>query len=235
MSKMDLIQQLSKCELFSGLTNTDVLELSSHCRIRHIRRGEVLFQADTPADYVYVVLFGSIKLLRTNIEGKERIMHVLLSGEMFGAAVALQQGVYPVTAAGLEHTGLIEIATPVFKSVFMKHPKVGQLLVAQLSDRIHQAHHDRVAVYDSVDKRIAAFLVDLLERSRRQYGETTRIPVPLTRQDIADRVGTTVETVIRTLSDWSKAGLVMTESKQIELPNVARLYHHVGIDVETGI
>lgn len=233
MAKMDLVQQLAQSELFSKLADDEVLALSSHCRIRHIRRNETLFHTGDPASNVYVLLFGSVKLVRSNPEGKERIVHLLLRGEMFGAAVALQQGgMYPVTAIGLEHTGLIEISATVFKNVFMKHPKIGQTLVSQMSERIQQAHNDRIMSYDSVDKRIAAFLLDLLRRSCARYGKTTRIPVPLTRQDIADRVGTTVETVIRTLSDWTKTGLVTTESKQIEIPNTEEFCQAVGITVE---
>lgn len=230
---MDLVQQLSQSELFAKLVPDEVLALSSHCRIRHIRRSETLFHTGDPANSVYVILFGSMKLVRSNPEGKERIVHLLLRGEMFGAAVALQQGgAYPVTAIGLEHTGLIEISGTVFKNVFMKHPKIGQALVSQMSERIQQAHNDRILSFDSVDKRIAAFLIDLLRRSCERYGKTTRIPVPLTRQDIADRVGTTVETVIRTLSDWTKTGLVTTESKQIEIPNVEEFCQSVGISAE---
>jgi CRP-like cAMP-binding protein len=230
MAKMDLVQQLSQSELFSKLAPDEVLAFSSHCRIRHIRRSETLFHSGDAASSVYVVMFGSVKLVRSNAEGKERIVHLLLRGEMFGAAVALQPGgAYPVTAIGLEHTGLIEISGSVFKNVFMKHPKIGQTLVSQMSERIQQAHNDRVMSFDSVDKRIAAFLMDLLQRSCERFGKTTRIPVPLTRQDIADRVGTTVETVIRTLSDWTKAGLVTTESKQIEIPNIDAFCHAVDI------
>lgn len=233
MAKMDLVQQLAQSELFSKLAEDEVLTLSSHCRIRHIRRNETLFHTGDPANNVYVLLFGSVKLVRSNPEGKERIVHLLLRGEMFGAAVALQPGgVYPVTAIGLEHTGFIEISGTVFKNVFMKHPKIGQTLVSQMSERIQQAHNDRIMSFDSVDKRIAAFLIDLLRRSCARYGKTTRIPVPLTRQDIADRVGTTVETVIRTLSDWTKTGLIMTESKQIEIPNTDEFCRTVGISIE---
>lgn len=231
MAKVDLVQLLSQSELFAGLERDDILALSAHCRLRHIRRGEALFHAGSPAANVYVILFGSTKLVRSNAEGKERIVHLLLRGEMFGAAVALQNGQFPVTAVGLEHTGIIEIAAPVFKTVFMKHPKIGQTLVTQMSERIQQAHNDRILSFDSVDKRIAAFLADLLRRNCDRFGPTTRIPVPLTRQDIADRVGTTVETVIRTLSDWSKDSLVVTERKQIEIPNVETLCQAVGISM----
>lgn len=235
MPKMDLILQLSRSELFSRLTEDDVLTLASHCRIRHIRRNETLFRTGDPAACVYVVMFGSVKLVRSNVDGKERIVHLLLSGEMFGAAVALQPGgLYPVTALGLEHTGLIEVAGPVFKNVFMKHPKIGEVLVSQMGERIQQAHNDRILSYDAVEKRIAAFLLDLLRRSCERFGRTTRIPVPLTRQDIADRVGTTVETVIRTLSDWTKAGLIATESKQIDIPNYRAFCQAVGITSEEG-
>lgn len=229
--KTDLIQLMSQCELFAGLGEDEIAELAQHCHLRTIKRGETLFHAGSPATHVYVVLFGSTKLVRSNPEGKERIVHLLLPGELFGAAVSLQNGAFPVSAVGLELTGIIEIAAPIFKTIFMKHPKIGQSLVAQMSQRILQAHSDRVMSFDSVDKRIAAFLADLLRRSCDRFGPTTRIPVPLTRQDIADRVGTTVETVIRILSEWSKDNLVLTEKKQIEIPDLETLCQAVGISV----
>lgn len=229
MTTTDLIQLLSQSELFAGLGEDEVKTLASHCRLQQIRRGETLFHAGSPATHVYMIMFGSTKLVRANAEGKERIVHLLLRGELFGAAVALQNGLFPVSAVSLEQTGVIEIAAPTFKTVFMKHPKIGQALVSQMGERMLQAHADRIMSFDSVDKRIAAFLADLLQRSCTRFGPTTRIPVPLTRQDIADRVGTTVETVIRILSDWSKHKLVLTDKKQIEIPNADTLCQIVGI------
>lgn len=231
MAQLDLLQLLSQNEIFAELGPEELIALSAHCRLQQIRRGEVLFHAGSPATHVYMIMFGSTKLVRSNAEGRERIVHLLLSGELFGAAVALQRGMFPVSAVSLEHTGVIEIAAPTFKTVFMKHPKIGQTLVAQMGERMLQAHADRVMSFDSVDKRVAAFLTDLLHRSCSRFGPTTRIPVPLTRQDIADRVGTTVETVIRILSDWSKENLVLTEKKQIEIPDTEKLCQAVGISV----
>jgi len=230
MASFDLIQQLCQCELFSGLSKEEVLGLSAHCRIRHLRRNEVLFHATDPANFVYVVLFGSVKIFRSNKDGKERIMHFLMQGELFGAAVALKGGVYPVTASGLEHTRLIEIAAPVFKSMFMKHPVVGQTLASQMAERVRESQNDRIAIFDTVEKRIAVFLIDLLGQSCKRFGPTTRIPIPLTRQDIADRVGTTVETVIRTLSNWSKENLIIAENKQLDIPHIQDFCRRIGVD-----
>ena len=83
--------------------------------------------------------------------------------------------------------------------------------------------------FDSTEKRIAIFLLDLLERIQNTYGSTSRITIPLTRQDIADRVGSTVETVIRILSTWSKQKLIDTQDKYIEIPNMSTLRQVVGL------
>ena len=225
-----IIDIMKALPLFAGLEKNELEMLAQKCAFPHFQRGELLFSAGYPATDVYIILTGSVKLVRAHPDGKERIVHLLLRGEMFGAPVAMQGGYYPVNAIALEQSTIMKIVTTNFQELFLKHPKVGQILIAQMSERMQQAHSDRVLSYDAVEKRIAWFLIDLLERIQKNFSRTSRIPIPLTRQDIADRVGSTVETVIRTLSTWSKQNLIDTQDKYIEIPSIPALRKAANLD-----
>ncbi len=220
---------MKNISIFSQLNQSEMVVLSEKCTICHLKRGEHAFSAGYQATHVYIILSGSAKLVRSHPDGKERIVHLLMRGEMFGAALVMQGGFYPVNAIALEQSTVMKIEAKTFQDFFLLHPKVGQILIAQLGERIRQAHSDRVMSFDSTEKRIAIFLLDLLERIQNTYGSTSRITIPLTRQDIADRVGSTVETVIRILSTWSKQKLIDTQDKYIEIPNMSTLRQVVGL------
>lgn len=221
---------MKNISIFSGLGQSEMEVFAAKCTLCHLKRGEHAFSAGYPATHVYIILSGSAKLVRSHPDGKERIVHLLMRGEMFGAAVVMQGGFYPVNAIALEQSTTMKIEAKTFQDFFLRHPTVGQILIAQLGERIQQAHNDRVMSFDSIEKRIAVFLLELLERVQNAFGKTSRITIPLTRQDIADRVGSTVETVIRTLSIWSKQKLIDTQDKYIEIPNPSTLRKATGLD-----
>lgn len=226
----DAYHYFSRLPLFKELAQKEVNELAGFGSVRELDRGDVLFAAGTSADHVFIVLLGSLKLNRAHAEGRERIVHFLLNGDIFGAAVALNGGDYPLSAVALELSQVLQIPKDIFASSFLDHPKLGRALMGQITERMKQAHDDRIAVFDSTEKRIASFLVELLDRISRTYGPTTQLTVPLTRQDIADRVGTTVETVIRVLSLWSKKCLITTKGRHIAIPDKAALFREAGLD-----
>ena len=78
-----------------------------------------------------------------------------------------------------------------------------------------------------VEARVAQSLLDLAETAGSAEGQRAVIRVQLTRQEIADLAGTTVETAIRIMSRWSKEGLVLTEGDGFAIPDLARLRSHV--------
>ncbi|MBX7147667.1 Crp/Fnr family transcriptional regulator [bacterium] len=221
---------LRNCPLFNHILDTELQLLIKHSSIKQLDRGDFLYKAGNPATHAYVLLMGSAKLIRHHPDGKERIVHILLPGEIVGAAVALQGGIYPISTSILELSQCLEISREAFQSFFMPHPHIRELLMSQMAERLKQAHEDRVSTFDSVEKRIVYFLIDLLNRIKLSFPQTSRITVPLTRQDIADRVGSTVETVIRTLTQLEKQNLILTQNRLIEIPHIKKLALETGIE-----
>ena len=211
------IPLLSQNPLFGKVSQKELKTLLGDSSIIEAEKGENIFEAGSRADFVFIVLSGALKLFRLHPDGKERIIHFLLQGEIAGAVVAMNQAFYPISAATLDYSRILKIKSDVFQKLFLAHQELGPVLAGQIGERMNQAHNDRLMVFDSVEKRLAACILDLLERFQKKTGPTSRIPLPLTRQDLANRIGSTVETVIRTLSEWSKKGWVITQDKYIEI------------------
>jgi len=230
---MSLIESIKRIKVFSDLSDKDVGELTKEVEALRLKRGDFLYKMGDQAQFVYIVTVGSVKLVKYHPEGKERIVHFLLRGELFGAMVALNGGVYPLSALALEESTVLKIKADVFKQVYLNHPKIGQNLIEQISQRMMSAHDDRLFTIESVDKRIALFLVELLDRVQKIYGQTSRINLPLTKQDIADKVASTVETVIRIMGKWTKQKLVIVKDRYVEIPDVVQFKKN--FDIETSL
>ncbi|EKD42686.1 MAG: transcriptional regulator [uncultured bacterium] len=228
---MAIDQNLKQLEIFSGLESSDLDLLTQHTELHNFKRGSFIYKTGDEASYVYLMNVGSVKLIKSHPDGKERIIHILLRGEVFGAMVVMNKGFYPVSAVGLEEGSCLKIAASVFRQIFLNHPKIGQKLMLQISQRMQMAHDDRLFTIDSVEKRIAFFLLDLLERIQKIYGQTSRINLPLTKQDIADKVASTVETVIRIMGQWSRQNLVLIKDRYIEIPDISLLKNIAGFEV----
>lgn len=228
---MAIDHNLKQLEVFSSLEADDLASLTLHTELFNFKRGSFIYKTGDEASHVYLMNTGSAKLLKNHPDGKERIIHILLRGEIFGAMVVMNKGFYPVSAQGLEEGSCLKISAAIFRQFFLTHPKIGQKLMLQISQRMQMAHDDRLFTIDSVEKRIAFFLLDLLERIQKIYGQTSRINVPLTKQDIADKVASTVETVIRIMGQWSKQNLIISKDRHIEIPDVTLLKNIAGFEV----
>ncbi len=221
---------MKQLPLFASLSEEEMDLLAAKSELVVLNRKEVLFEVGDPAAHAFLLLSGSLKLTRPHPEGRERIVHLFLRGDLLGAAVAIQDGTYPASAVALEQSVVMKIEQGSFGSLFLNHPKIGKTLIAQMGERIQQAHMDRLGTFNSVEKRIAHFLLDLLKQVCIVYGPTSRITIPLTRQEIADRIGSSVETVIRIMSLWSKTGWIQTSDQMIEISDPKRLMEIVERD-----
>ena len=192
------------------------------------KKGDFVFEAGEKADFVFIVLSGALKLYRLHADGKERIVRFLLPGEVAGAVVAMNQEAYPLSAKTLDYSVVLKIRSGVFQKIFLSHPQLGPQFAKQIAERIQEAHTDSLMVFDSVEKKLAHCILDLLHRFQKRVGPTRRIPLSLTRQDIANRIGASVETVIRVFSEWAKKGLVLTQDKYVEVPHENLLEELVG-------
>lgn len=222
--QFNMVQVVRTVPLFSSLTPSDwesVAELlNGHC---YPKDAYICFEGDPP-EALYVVWMGQVKLLRHSEQGRDVVLDVIGPGHMFGEMAVLDGTPYDTTAQCLEDTAVVSIARRDFYDLVQRYPSLSMAVISELSRRLRSATDlVRSLAVDRVEQRIARVLLKLANATGRPTPEGLTIDIPLTRQDVADMTGTTVESAIRVMSKLRRQGLITTHRGRVVLTNVAEL------------
>jgi CRP/FNR family transcriptional regulator len=198
--------------ILAGLRPEDRAALSPLCELRAHEKGDVLFQEGDRAERIHFLFLGRVKIVKA---GKDRdiIIEILGPGEPVGAVAVFERRPFPATAVALEPSGVISIPERDFFALIEKRPEITRRLLAGLTLRLMALNRRLADMTGSVEYRIARLFETLSDRLGEKRGTGIFVPVALSRQEIADLVGTTIETALRVMSRWQKDGLVDTEKK----------------------
>lgn len=172
--------------------------------------GQNLYTAEDPADGLYVVAKGRIKLFQTRADGTEAITDILGPGEIVGALGTLGEPLRRESAAPLVPTCTLRIAQADFRRVIAQHPQVALRVLDALASQLSLAQSDvRGQGTQSVSTRVATALLRLIDKlGSDQAGKGILIEVPLSRPDLAALARSTTESVSRVMSQWRREGLI---------------------------
>jgi CRP-like cAMP-binding protein len=184
--------------------------------------GEALFwQGDTPTA-VYQVLEGFVKLTWASPCGRETISELLLPGDVFDLPSCLDGSPYPFTCKAPSNCGARVAVVPL--SALQEDAQLAWRCQARLVQQLRRQRSRRVASpTDRVEARLSRALLWLAESLGVQVGQKVTFPLQLTRQELAEWIGTTTETVIRLCSDWKRRSLIECDRQQLTLTNVTQL------------
>lgn len=218
----DMSQKLRSVGLFQSLTDKELKALAPQFKIVHAKNRSVLFEENNPIDNLYLVLYGSVKIQKNDATGSPVILNFLGRGELLGIAmVDLFAPFYPATAIAIEDSALLCFSRNLFKETLVKIPAVKDTATRQVGERFLEFQNDRCMERAQVPQKLADFLLRIWDRQRPQY--SNQIHFPITRKDMALRIGTHTETVIRILSQWTKNGIIQTAHRQIEILDISAL------------
>ena len=129
---------------------------------------------------------------------------------MFGGA-GLLLAIHPATAVAMTATTALSIERGPYLQLIRQYPDIALRIIFLLGERLQAAMTMRALAVERVDVRLANILLKLCDKAGQPIDGSTRINLPLSRQDLADMAGTTIETAIRVMSRFRKEGLVYTE------------------------
>lgn len=225
----DVSNKLRSIPLFKQFDDATISRLSEGLTFRRIDAGEFLFHAHSSADFCYIVSYGAIKLVRSLAPGKEVVMCFCQPGEFVGAGVMMNPSPrFPLTAIAVEDSGLLQIPRGRYVEIWQSDPTVARAVNLSIMGRVMEFQDDKVMAVTPVPQRIAKFLLRTLDQQPPQFGN--RLNLRLARKDIAERVGTSVETVIRVLSQWTHSGWIETEEQRITVLDRAKLEAMIDSD-----
>jgi CRP/FNR family transcriptional regulator, nitrogen oxide reductase regulator len=206
-------QVIDATRVFARLDVRLRCQLADRAVRRHLARGEALWHAGDKASHFTVILAGLMKIARTGRDGTESIVAVFGPGESIGDIAVVQRGTYPADAVAVgETTEVLKLEAGPVLSAIASDPGVAEALNAVLIEHTH-ALHEKIAVMSAgaVPQRLATLLLHLKERfSQPVSGRAVRVPIVLSRADLASLIGARIETTIRVMSAWQKRGLVLT-------------------------
>lgn len=208
--KWEMMQAVRATPLFKSLSDKnweDVLQyLHGHC---YPSDSYLFFQGDPP-EALYIIWSGRIKLVRHTDQGRDVVVTVLGPGQLIGEMAIFDGRPYSMTAVTLEDTAVVTITRNDLMRIIHRYPEVSFEVILELNRRLRLCHElVRSLAVDRVEQRIARALLRLKDLGGvpSPEGEGVMIDIHLTRQDIAEMTGTTVETAIRVMSRFRKAGL----------------------------
>ncbi|MBC8447580.1 MAG: Crp/Fnr family transcriptional regulator [Chloroflexi bacterium] len=221
---MDRRELLNVVPLFAGLSLRDWGEIEPLIYERHFARNEFVFRQGAPADTLYIVKTGQVKVIRHSSQGKDVVLRVCGEGQMLGNVgvfdgngfLAAAQAIEPATTFCFSRSDCFEWVG--------RCPAFASAVIADLGRRLRGAT-DLICslAVDRAEQRIARTLLRLASDSGQSTDDGVMIGMSLTRQDVADMTGTTVETAIRTMSKFRRQGLIRVQRRQVLLADVERL------------
>jgi CRP/FNR family transcriptional regulator len=208
--------------ILSSLGPEDRAALAPLCALSAYEKGATIFAEGEPADRIHFLFLGRVKIVKAGRD-RDLIIEILGPGEPVGAVAVFENRPFPATAVALEPCGVMSIPEREFFAVIERRPEITRRLLAGLTLRLMNVNRRLADMTGSVEYRIARLFTTLAERTGRREDRGTFIPLPLSRQDIADLVGTTIETAIRVMSRWQKENLVETEKAGFWIRDAAAL------------
>jgi CRP/FNR family transcriptional regulator, nitrogen fixation regulation protein len=181
-------------------------------------RNTEIFGENEPADYLYKVVSGSVRTYKILSDGRRQVGGFYLPGDIFGLEFADE---HTLSAESISDTKVLVVKRSALNALAGRDASVAQQLFALTGRELHRVQDHVLLLIKSAQERVASFLLEMAERA----AQNNTIDLPMSRQDIADYLGLTIETVSRTLTSLETASAieVLTSSRRIVLRNRAAL------------
>jgi len=206
---VDPLQILKKNNFFASLSEPSLKEISRLFSEEKYQRDDyVFFEGDAP-EWFHVIKEGKVKLVKHSDTGKDVILQIFVPGDMFGEVSLFDRKPYAASAQAMEPSVVLKLSRKEFFLLFSHHPFVATEMIMELGRQLREAHATiKSLAVDRVEQRIANILLKLAEKVGTPENGGIRLNLALTRQDLADMAGTTVETTIRIMSRFTKSKII---------------------------
>src|SRR3990172_8020200 len=215
---------LRSSTLYRNLSGEDQKRLAAVSLAKFYEKADTIFREGDAPDFLFTIVSGRVKVVKLIPSGKEIILEIFGPGDPVGAVVAYEGRPYPASAVAIETVECILVRRNEFFAFFEGHPSFARGFLTGMAQRIVELTRRIPEVAGGrVETRLANLFLKLAERMGRAERGGRFIPMALSRQELADLTGTTIETCIRVMSRWGKEGLVATERDGFVVRDTAAL------------
>jgi CRP/FNR family cyclic AMP-dependent transcriptional regulator len=221
MSNFEYLKQIS---IFSQLKDEFLEKIDRISIGRSYSKGHMIFMEGEPGEAFYYIKSGLIKIYKVSPEGREHILHILNEGHVFAEVTLFSNHAYPATAEVLEDAQIGIIKNSDLEKLMVDNAEISLSLVKYLNKRLVEAQNKvrNLALYDTFG-RTAQALVKLAEDYGKKSSHGILLDLNISRQELANIVGTTRETVIRVLAAFKKENSIDLDKSNIIIKNLDKV------------
>ncbi|NCT91849.1 Crp/Fnr family transcriptional regulator [Cellulomonas sp. APG4] len=219
------MQVLGRVPYLEGLSREQLEAIDARLVALSWAEGDPLYRAGEPAEHLFVLASGRVKVTRSTADGAQVITDLLVPGDLFGTVSTLGEPEHPETAEALTTVCALRMDAATFRAVLAEHPGVALRVLDDVAARLAAARAGAVrAAGGTVEARVAGVLLRLADRlGQDRHDGGTLLQVPLSRADLAAMSGSTPESVSRVVSRWRREGVVDAGRRWIAVVDRDRL------------
>ncbi len=211
---------------FADLSAEDLELLSSHKSCVSYKKGQNLFYEGTRPMGIFCINQGKVKVYKMGSNGKEQILFISKPGQFLGYRSLLSEEFYGASATVIEQAAICFIPKSDFLTILNSNPSFFQKMMKAVCEELGVMESKLAQLAQkSVRERLATTIIMLKETYGMEGDGSDLIDIALSREDLANIVGTATETVIRLLSEFKSDGLIALEGKKIKVLDIDKLVH----------
>lgn len=224
MSNMD-INYLKEFILFSKLNDDQLHEINELIKTKTYPGGYTLFQEGDKGERVFFLKEGKVKVMKTKMDGSVQILEILQAGDIFGEVVLFGIDEYPASTRTLEDIKVNYLNKDDFKTYYNKNPQIGWGMLKVMAQKLAKAQHriENLGLRNTKG-RIARLIMDMIKDFGNNQNEFV---LDVSQKDLANFIGTSRETVSRTLSEFRKNDLVELKNSKLIVKDIEGLKKHL--------
>lgn len=203
---------------FNTLSDEDIFSMNEDKISTLYKKAQVVFHEGRVPTGIYCLKSGKIKISKIGIDGKEQIVRLVAPGELLGIRALVSGRQYMATASTLEDSVVCFINKHTFFEITTQYPDISQCILKNLSKLLEEAENRMTSLAQKpVRERVAESLLLLDKIFKSEKCPVEKSTISLTREDLANIVGTATETVIRILSEFKEENLIAIVGRKIVL------------------
>lgn len=224
---------LCEARLYVGLNHEQACSIRGLLSHHRYDTHDTLFRQGEPSEHLFVLQEGTLKLTLTDVDGREQIVGLPMAGQLLGFNT-ISEREYAYTAQSLTPSMVCMIRHRDMLEVLNQNPKVAMRTIEMLNHELTQARSlIRILGQKTAVEKIATFILSL-QPDPHHTGNGQMLALPLSRQEMAELLGLTVETVSRLMSEFKREGLIEAPRGHVRILHRERLVGLAGsVDTPT--
>jgi CRP-like cAMP-binding protein len=211
-------------DVLMDLPEEELRLLTDHMTEEVYFKGQIVFREGSYPAGIYFVRDGKVKKYKVDKDGREQIVYVAKTGELFGYQALLAEERYPDNAAVLETSRIAFIPKEDFLSA-LDHTRILPRRLLKTLSHEFSVYVNNVALFarKPVRERFAMQLILMREKYKRNFVPGMDVEIDMSREDLANLVGTARENIVRILKDFKQEGILLTKGRKIIVKDVNKL------------